>query len=158
MDKGWIKLHRSITENHLLWHDEQCWVLFTKMLLSVGRQKGEISGGRKALAKRFNMDEYVFYRTVRRLEKEQIIHIKSHANYTVYTICNWRKYQQVDAQPSAHYPHNGRTAPTHLYKKENREKEVSSNLILEKKEQPLASPETRQRVRDLLIKKGIVRA
>lgn len=129
MEKGWVKLHRQIFENHFLMHDDICFVLFTKLLLTVGRNKGEISGGRKQLAKKYCMSEYVFYRAIKRLESHQIVHSISHSKYTVYTICNWHKYQDNIAQGSAQHPHSTRTAPAHYNKKKNKEKEVGPSKI-----------------------------
>lgn len=124
MDKGWVKLHRQIHDNHFLMHDNICYLIFTKMLTMANR-KGEVSGGRKQLAEAFNIPEYVFYRAMNRLEKQEIVHRTSHSKYTVFSICNWSQYQSDSAQIDAHGAHSTRTAPAHSNKnkKENRIKD-----------------------------------
>lgn len=133
-NKGWVKLHRSIGENVFLMQDDTCYLLFTKLLFSVSPTKGELAGGRKQLAGRFNLSEYVFYRAIKRLEVENMVHSKSHSKYTVYTICNWHKYQDKPAQTSAHGAHNTRTTPAHSLKNKNKNKKSGIDAELAAKE------------------------
>ena len=158
VNKGWVKLHRTVFENHFLMHDETCFALFMKLLLTVGKGKGEISGGRRDLAEKYNMGEYVFYRAMKRLEREQIVHITSHKLYTTYTIRNWHKYQSTGAQTSAQLAHNTRTTPAHLYKNKEIRIKKSDLIFNELPEQPeRASRDTVRKIKEQLAEKGIIK-
>lgn len=145
MEKGWVKAHRSILENHFLMHDNNAYLVFTKLLLLVGKNKGEWSGGRKQLAELTNISEGTLYNTLQRLEANSIINRKANSRYSVITICNWHKYQarptdNPTADPTgAQQPTNSPpTAHQHSNKNKNKNKKRISTVKID---QELAAKE-----------------
>lgn len=94
MEKGWIKLHRRILENDFLMHDDKAYIVFTKLLMLAGKERGSWSGGRRQLAKIFEMNDRTLYGVLIRLQDNGIIDIESKVKYSVLTIKNWSTYQQ----------------------------------------------------------------
>jgi len=169
MQNGWIKLHRKINENSFLMHDDNAYIVFTKLLLLVGREKGQWSGGRRQLAQQLNVKDRTLYQVLIRLKRNHLITIESNQRFSTYTICNWHKYQDNDnhkkeketttAQPQRN--HSATTAQ-HSNKKKNKEKEKEdTNILIEKNQddqaQDRASPETIERIRLKLQSKGILK-
>lgn len=126
MDKGWVKYYRAIQDNEFLMNDETCYVIFTKMLIMVNR-KGELSGGRQALAKLFHMKDMRLYKALIRLEKHQIVNRYRNNNYTTYRICNWNKYQTLGEQVEEQLRNNPGTTEEHLYKNKKKNKKPIMN-------------------------------
>lgn len=93
--KGYIRLHRKIEENNFLMQDNNAYIVFTKLLILVGREKGQWAGGRKQLSKRVNLAESTLYKAINRLEREQLISVTRNKRYSIYHICNWHNYQNV---------------------------------------------------------------
>lgn len=89
---GWIKLHRRLTENVVLMHDNNAYMVFTKLLLFVN-SKGQWAGGRNQLGEKVNLNSRTLYDVLKRLEEQQIINIKSNKLYSTISICNWSRYQ-----------------------------------------------------------------
>lgn len=124
---GWVKLHRKIAENHFLMNDDAAFTVFAKLLLFVGKAKGELAGGKYDLAERFNMNPSKFYRTMLRLESEGIVNRKVNHRYTVYTICNWHRYQSTNEPQSEPEANHRRTTGEH-YNKKKKEKKTYSDF------------------------------
>jgi len=154
MDKGWVKLHRKIEENVLLNTDNNAYILFTKLLMYVN-SKGQYTTGRFALADRCNLKPMTVYRTLQKLEGEQLVTLKTNNRYTLISICNWSKYQATvnsdlnnrrttSVQPA----NNGRT----LNKNKNKELEKGDSHKM-----GTATAETRARIRAQLQEKGILK-
>lgn len=125
MDKGWIKFHRRILENHFLMNDEKAYIVFTKLLLLVGQSKGQWSGGRLQLAELMDMNPNTLYKVLKRLEGQQLITTNSNNRYTVYTICNWHKYQTSSNSQNKNEQLRGNSAVTtreHSNKNKNKNK------------------------------------
>lgn len=93
--KGYVRLYRQVEENEFLMLDDKAFIVFTKLLLFVGREKGQWAGGRRQLAKRMNMNDNTLYKVLKRLEDNRLIAITSNQRYSIYHICNWHKYQNV---------------------------------------------------------------
>jgi hypothetical protein len=176
MDRGWIKLHRKIDENIFLMHDNNAYIVFTKLLIHVD-SNGRWAGGRKLLAKFMNMNESTLYKTLLRLDREQLITIESNSRYTIYSICNWSKYQQNGNSPNklkvtaGEQPGNSPVTAREHYnnnKKENKNKErevskIETELAAKEKAAMEREPNGDTRdiadiVRERLVKKGILKA
>lgn len=93
MEKGWVKSHRQILDNIFLMHDNNAFMVFTKLLLLVNRKTGQLATGRNSLGEQVNLNPRTLYDVLIRLENQQIINITSNNRYSVITICNWEKYQ-----------------------------------------------------------------
>lgn len=140
--KGYIRLWRRIEENDFLMLDDKAYIVFTKLLLFVGREKGQIACGRRNLAKRLNMNDNTLYKVLKRLESNRLISIDSNTRYSVIYICNWHNYQyssnQLDLESVTTRQPHGNTI--------TRTKEINkrpSDLLLNKKTEA-SSPATEQ--------------
>lgn len=96
MEKGWVKSHRRMLENDFLMHDNNAYLVFTKLLLMVGKEKGQWSGGRRQLGELMNLNHSTLYKVLIRLEDNGMIKIESKVRYSTITIANWQQYQQTD--------------------------------------------------------------
>lgn len=94
MERGYVKLWRSIEENELLEKDNTAFIVFTKLLTRVNRLNGTYTTGRNRLASVCNMNPNTLYSALKRLEASTIIQQRSNSSSTTITICNWWKYQQ----------------------------------------------------------------
>ena len=96
MEKGWVKSHRRMLENDFLMHDNNAYLVFTKLLLMVGKEKGQWAGGRRQLGELMNLNHSTLYKVLIRLEDNGMIKIESKVRYSTITIVNWQQYQQTD--------------------------------------------------------------
>ena len=134
MNQGWIKLHRKIVENIFLMHDDNAFIVFTKLLIHVD-SNGRWAGGRKQLAKYMNLNESTLYKTLQRLEREQLISIESNTRYSIYSICKWSTYQQNGNSPNQlkvtageQRGNNAVTTGEHYNKNKNKELRIRKPL------------------------------
>lgn len=150
MEKGWVKLHRRITENVFLMHDNNAYLVFTKLLLMVGKEKGQWSGGRRQLGELMNMNHRTLYDVLIRLESQQLIAIESNQRYSVITICKWGEYQnqpnqanEVSTTRAQPEPNHSPTTAQHSNKnKKEKENKKSTNVLVDSAE---AGPRTMTR-------------
>ncbi len=94
MERGFIKLWRSIDQNELLENDNTALVVFIKLLLKCNRTDGTLVTGRKKLANICNLNPNTLYSALKRLETSTMIQQRSNNVSTTIRICNWSKYQQ----------------------------------------------------------------
>jgi len=99
MNKSYVKLYRSILENHLLASNNNAFLMFVKLLLKVDYKTGTITIGRKQLAHLCNMKPGTTYSTTKWLELNSFITTYSTTKYTKITLVNWEKYQSTQ-QPT----------------------------------------------------------
>ena len=169
MDKGWIKLHRAILENAFLMHDERAFVVFMKLLLMVGKNKGEWSGGRHQLAEYLEMNPNTLYSVLGRLESNNIINRSANNRYTIITVVNWHKYQSSSTSTSTgstparqQRVNSASTSQQHYNKKENEKKKENRennfpNETPGSERRATASPGKVEEIRSVLEAKGILR-
>lgn len=111
-NEGWIKLHRSILDWQ--WYkDINTFYLFTYLILSANYEpkkwleytieRGQVVIGRKALSETLKLSEQQIRTALKKLEKSGNITTKSTNRFTIVTICNYDKYQQVETaeQPTS---------------------------------------------------------
>lgn len=129
MERGYVKLWRSIDQNELLENDNTAWVVFTKLLVRVDRKTGSYTTGRKKLANICNLNPNTLYSALKRLEASTILQQQSNKVSTTITICNWWTYQQDVNKMS-----NDRqsTVNTKQEKKENIDTKVSISAASKK--------------------------
>jgi hypothetical protein len=92
MEKGWVKLHRQLLDNHFLMRDINAYAVFTRLLMLVN-QKGEYATGRRQLADLFYMNDRTLYGILIRLEEQGMLRLESQVRYTVIVVQNWQFYQ-----------------------------------------------------------------
>jgi len=105
MDKGYIKIWRKIEDNKFLCHDNNAYVVFTKLLTYCNYKTGEYDTGRFVLAELTNLNPSTLYKVLIRLEDNRLVTLKSNNKYTTISICNWTKYQS-DSNTSDEQPGN----------------------------------------------------
>lgn len=76
-------------------NDNNAYIVFTKLLLLVGREKGEWAGGRRQLAELVNVNDNTLKHVLNRLEDQQIITRQVTRKYSIISICNWSTYQHT---------------------------------------------------------------
>lgn len=128
MERGYVKLWRSIDQNELLENDNTALVVFTKLLTRVDRRTGAYRTGRLKLANICNMKPSTLRDALKRLEAATIVRQQSDSRATTIYICNWSRYQQEDdSVPSR----QRRSDDTKQEKKENKDTNVSSSKALQ---------------------------
>lgn len=127
---GWIKLHRKILENEQLMHDDNAFLMFTKLLLVANKNNGKYTTGRYRLAELCNMKPSTARDTLYRLRNYKMTTLEPDNKKTIITICNWSKYQgSTDTKPD-----NQTTSRRHLddTKQEVRIKNKENTNVLAK--------------------------
>lgn len=142
MGNGYIKLYRQINDNELLANDNTCWVVFTRLLLKVDRQTGTWVSGRKKMAAEFNLTEGALRGALERLRTQQMISQQSTSKKTVFTICNWSKYNQ---QLTSNEPQSNKHLAT---KQEERRKNNTTNVVSSNSTSELTSPDSSARLEE----------
>ncbi len=94
-ERGYVKLWRKITDNPFLMHDNNAFLVFVKLMVLVDRRTGSYSTGRFALAAYMNMNPSTLYKVLLRLEDNRLVSLASNNKYTVISISNWGKYQEL---------------------------------------------------------------
>lgn len=95
MNGGWIKLHRQILENEFLAHDNNAYMVFTKLLLLANKKTGRYITGRYRLSEIVNLNPSTVRNVLDRLCKEGLVDSSTDYQKTTITICKWKKYQQA---------------------------------------------------------------
>ena len=126
MERGYIKLYRSIDDNELLANDNTCYIVFNKLLTHADRFTGEYKTGRFKLAALCNLKPTTLYASLKRLESSTMIRQQSDNKKTTIFICNWWKYQQDDDSKMTVRRRENDT-------KQEREKEVGDTTYLKAK-------------------------
>src|SRR4051794_8472392 len=93
LEKGWVKLYRRVLENSFLMHDANSYLVFTKLLMLVGQEKGQWAGGRMQLAEILEMNPNTLKDVLKRLQNNGIIRIESMTRYSLISVVNWSTYQ-----------------------------------------------------------------
>lgn len=106
MNKGWIKIHRSICDNIVFTDPDvlRLWIWFLCNAAyeeheiffngkSIKLYPGDVPFGRKMLAKKMRTTESKVYRTTKKLEMCGKVNIKSNNKFSIASIVNWGKYQ-----------------------------------------------------------------
>lgn len=144
MNKGWVRLHRKISENIFLMKDDNAYLVFTKLLIYVD-SNGRWAGGKYQIAEIMNMKPGTVYEVLRRLQANQLITISPTKKYSVYTICNWQKYQSSPNRPNEMFPTTAQPQPNHeptMAQHSNKNKEVRiKNKAPSKIDEELAAKE-----------------
>lgn len=149
MEKGYIKLHRTLLNNPIASKPEFAW-LWTTLLLKATHKEvkfiwneevvtlkpGQFITGRKQLSSETGISESKVYRILKYLKNEQQIEQQTNNKYTTITILNWKKYQSNE-QEVEQPVNNKRTTteqPVNTYKnikndKNEKNKEIYSAVI-----------------------------
>jgi hypothetical protein len=134
MQNGWVKLHRKLLDS-LIFSSEKglkiwIWCLMraghknNKFLL--GRQRINLKSGQFIMGGKKTEEELEIARTtiyywIDFLMREGMIDIKKTNKYTIITIKNWDKYQQVDIKSTSNDTTDGHQMDTNKKDKNNKE-------------------------------------
>ena len=121
MEKGYIKLHRTLLNNPIAKRPDYAWLWATLLLKASHREvkfiwndetvvlkPGQFITGRKQLSSETGISESKVYRILKYLKNEQQIEQQTNNNYTTITILKWKKYQENEQQIEQQV-NNGRT-------------------------------------------------
>lgn len=134
MEQGYIKLYRSINQNDLLDYDNNCYIVFTKLLTRCDRMTGSYRTGRNRLAAICNMKPSTVRDALNRLEAATMIRQQADSKATTIYICNWWKYQQDDdSKPTAA---RQQTDTKQEERKRSKDTKVSNNKALASRKTP----------------------
>lgn len=107
MDKGWIKLHRKMTDWEW-YNDEKTFKLFIHLLLTVNYEekkwmginikKGQIITSYGHLASQLNYGVQSIRTSLDKLKSTHELTIKTTNKNTIITILKWNNYQQITSK------------------------------------------------------------
>lgn len=155
--QGWIKLHRSILDNPVVFADADHFAVWVYLLLNAAHKDGTVvthrgvkitlSAGQLIVSKRGMSDplkipDAKIQRILKRFESEQQIEQQTSRRNRVITIVNWERYQQSDPQndpqnetqvthrrPTDDPQNDPQTAKLPLYKKNIKNVNNDNNII-----------------------------
>lgn len=158
---GWIKLHRKTLENPIVMKDSShlaiwCWLLMsackfpTEVMFGgelITLKPGQITTGRRKIAKALSEQESKVYRVLKRFESEQLIEQRTDRQCTLISIVNWDKYQESE-QGAEQFLNNDRTTSE---QRVNTKKEYKNNKNNKKERE---GARARARMREGTIPRG----
>ena len=147
--EGWIKLHRKILDNPIIFKDKDYLATWIYLLLNATHkeipalfkgkkiilQKGQLITGRKSMASQLKISESKIYRIINDFKSEQQIEQQTSNQNSLISILNWDKYQQSEQQ-NEQQMNNERTTdeqPVNTNKNDNNIKN-EKNIIKKEKE------------------------
>lgn len=113
MSKGWIKLHRSMLDNPVVFAGADYFAVWTYLLLKAAHKDGvkvtysgtpyTLSAGqlitsRREVGEQLKISEAKVQRILNRLQSEQMIEQQTSNRNRVISILNWDKYQLSEQQ------------------------------------------------------------
>jgi len=158
---GWIKLHRQFTKWEWFTDVNTCH-LFQYLLLEANHQeskwrgqvimRGQLLTGRAKMAKNVGLSPQQVRTSLHKLKSTSDITIKSYNKYSIITITNWSKYQDINQQVTSEdadkQPTSNQQATTSKnikniknIKKEREAHTNFKNLLLEKEFLKIANEE-----------------
>ncbi len=153
---GWIKLHRKILDNPIVFKDPDHVTVWIYLLLNATHKEhaaifagekiilksGQLITGRRAIADKTGVEESKVYRILARFKKEQQIEQQSSNKNSLITILNWGYYQNSEQQ--IEQPMNSQYTTTeqqvNTNKNDNKEKSFKENTLKSVKEKRFAPP------------------
>lgn len=127
MEQGWVKLYRKIEHNDFLMTDNSAFIIFTKLLMWVDKDRGVYRVATRVLANRLHMPHGTVYKALRRLEGEGIISIEPFAHFSKIWISNWTAYQsntEIDKILEHNAPLRGKRSEKRILQGESLSKET----------------------------------
>lgn len=96
MASTYRKLHTKILDNTFLVSDNNAWIVFTKLMIRVNG-KGELAISTRELAEFCNLSHAALYRTLQRLEAENIARViaTQRGKKSIIKLVHWNVYQST---------------------------------------------------------------
>lgn len=131
--EGWIKLHRKMLLNDVYRYDPTAWRIFFYMLLSCDHKTGTLKCAHSTMIKFLGIPKATLSRAIDRLKTEQMLNYERNPNYTLYTICNWHKYQVHTEQSTEPKRNQNGTKTEHIQEERIKNKDIKKEINKEKK-------------------------
>ena len=110
--EGWIKIHRKILENPIIFKDSDYLAIWIYLLLNATHKEvpalfkgkkiilkpGQLITGRKSISYQLKISESKTYRVINEYKSEHQIEQQTSNHNSLITILNWDKYQQIEQQ------------------------------------------------------------
>lgn len=110
--EGWIKIHRKILENPIIFKDSDYLAIWIYLLLNATHKEipalfkgkkitlkpGQLITGRKSISHQLKISESKTYRVINDYKNEHQIEQQTSNQNSLITILNWDKYQQIEQQ------------------------------------------------------------
>lgn len=109
---GWIKLHRKLLENPIVYKDQDYFIVWITLLLMAAHEEknvllngqkiqlhpGQLITGRKQLSEKTHVEQHKVDRILKVLKNEQQIEQQTTTGGRLITLINWTKYQESEQQ------------------------------------------------------------
>lgn len=135
---GWVKLHRQFIKWEWFTDVNTCH-LFTYLLLEANHKEtkwrghiimpGQLLTGRIKMAQETGLSERNVRTSLDKLKSTKEVTSKSYNKYSIITVTNWDKYQQIDQQPTSGLTSN-RPATDQQPTTSNNEKNINNGKKL----------------------------
>jgi DNA-binding phage protein len=143
--KGWIKVHRKILDNPVVFKDADHFAVWMYLLLEATRKEypvifggekimlkpGQLTKGRSQIARETGVEQSKVYRILKSLKNEQQIEQQTSNKCTLITVLNWETYQGDEQQPEQQLNNNRTTTEQQLNtKQEEKKKRIKEEKII----------------------------
>jgi len=138
--EGWIKLHRKIRNNPIYKNSKalHCWIEcllranHTREVVYVGRKRivlepGQFITGREKFAEAVNMSPTTVWFWINSFKVDSMIDIKTTNKYSIISIKNWDKYQNLDSKVDSKKTAKRQQKDTDKNNKNNKE-DINNNI------------------------------
>lgn len=141
MSEGWIKLHRKIIENPVVWDDPEVLKVWLFFLIEAASQErdvifkgdrttlkpGQFISSVRIIASKTGIDRSKIHRIINRLKSETQVETQNSNKNTLFTIKNWSAYQKRETQNATQVRHKRDTSETQN-KKDKKDKNIKNNI------------------------------
>jgi DNA-binding transcriptional regulator YhcF (GntR family) len=139
---GWIKLHRKMLDNPVVWKDSDHLAVWIYLLLNathkdmdvlfknkrITLKPGQLITSRKSIAKKLDISESKVHRVLKMLEIEQQIEQQTSNKNRLITIVGWNEYQSCEQQIEQQVNNNRTTSEQQVNTNKNI-KNIKNNIL-----------------------------
>jgi len=142
IEQGWIKLHRKMLDNPVVWKDSDHLAVWIYLLLNathkdmdvlfknkrITLKPGQLITSRKSIAKKLDISESKVHRVLKMLEIEQQIEQQTSNKNRLITIVGWNEYQSCEQQIEQQVNNNRTTSEQQVNTNKNI-KNIKNNIL-----------------------------
>jgi len=142
IEQGWIKLHRKMLDNPVVWKDSDHLAVWIYLLLNathkdmdvlfknkrITLKPGQLITSRKSIAKKLDISESKVHRVLKMLEIEQQIEQQTSNKNRLITIVRWNEYQSCEQQIEQQVNNNRTTSEQQVNTNKNI-KNIKNNIL-----------------------------
>ena len=144
IEQGWIKLHRKMLDNPVVWKDSDHLAVWIYLLLNathkdmdvlfkskrITLKPGQLITGRKSIAKKLDISESKVHRVLKMLEIEQQIEQQTSNKNRLIAIVGWNEYQSCEQQIEQQVNNNRTTSEQQVNTNKNI-KNIKNNTLVD---------------------------